>query len=119
LYEFKADRDAHRLEPDFLGTRANCGHSLSWLFNAVREPNVDCDKMMKYPDNEYVAVLRRGHLFKVPLKQGDTAISYGMLKATYQAIVDLDLNDRSWAGMLTTDNRDSWGLVSDILDFFL
>jgi hypothetical protein len=116
LYEFKADRDAHRLEPDFLGTRANCGHSLSWLFNAVREPNVDCDKMMRYPDNEYVAVLRRGHLFKVPLKQGDASISYDMLKATYQAIVDLDLKDRSWAGMLTTDNRDSWGTVSTILD---
>ncbi|KIL85244.1 polyketide synthase [Fusarium avenaceum] len=110
LYEFKADRDAHKLEPDFLGTRANCGHSLSWLFNAVREPNVDCDKMMRYPDNEYVAVLRRGHLFKVPLKQGDVTISYDMLKATYQAIVDSDLKDRSWAGMLTTDNRDSWGL---------
>lgn len=119
LYEFKADRDAHRLEPDFLGTRANCGHSLSWLFNAVREPNVDCDKMMRYPDNEYVAVLRRGHLFKVPLKQGDVTISYDMLKATYQAIVHLDLKDKSWAGMLTTDNRDSWGLVRDILDFFL
>ncbi|EXA46383.1 hypothetical protein FOVG_07101 [Fusarium oxysporum f. sp. pisi HDV247] len=110
LCEFKADRDAGRLEPDFLGTRANCGHSLSWLFNAVREPNVDCDKMMKYPDNEYVAVLRRGHLFKVPLKQAETTVSYAMLKATYQAIVDLDLEDRSWAGMLTTDNRDSWGL---------
>ncbi|KAK2681923.1 hypothetical protein RAB80_003716 [Fusarium oxysporum f. sp. vasinfectum] len=110
LCEFKADRDAGRLEPDFLGTRANCGHSLSWLFNAVREPNVDCDKMMKCPDNEYVAVLRRGHLFKVPLKQAEMTVSYGMLKATYQAIVDLDLEDRSWAGMLTTDNRDSWGL---------
>ncbi|ESU11810.1 hypothetical protein FGSG_05794 [Fusarium graminearum PH-1] len=110
LCEFKADRDAGRLEPDFLGTRANCGHSLSWLFNAVREPNVDCDKMMKYPDNEYVAVLRKGHLFKVPLKPAETCATYGMLKATYQAIIDLDLKDNSWAGMLTTDNRDSWGL---------
>ncbi|KAG8669365.1 hypothetical protein FPOAC1_008759 [Fusarium poae] len=110
LCEFKADRDAGRLEPDFLGTRANCGHSLSWLFNAVREPNVDCDKMMKYPDNDYVAVLRKGHLFKVPLHSSEASASYSMLKATYQAIVDLDLNDNSWAGMLTTDNRDSWGL---------
>ncbi|KAF5577038.1 polyketide synthase [Fusarium pseudocircinatum] len=110
LCEFKADRDAGRLEPDFLGTRANCGHSLSWLFNAVREPNVGCDKMMKYSGNEYVAVLRKGHLFKVPLKQEATTVSYDMLKATYQAILDLDVQDRSWAGMLTTDNRDSWGL---------
>ncbi|KAF4341752.1 polyketide synthase [Fusarium beomiforme] len=110
LCEFKADRDGGRLEPDFLGTRANCGHSLSWLFNAVREPNVECDKMMKYPENEYVAVLRRGHLFKVPLKKGETAISYQMLRETYQAILDLDLQDSSWAGILTTDSRDSWAL---------
>ncbi|KAM0345449.1 hypothetical protein ACHAPU_006376 [Fusarium lateritium] len=110
LCEFKADRDAGRLEPDFLGTRANCGNSLSWLFNAVREPNVDCDKMMKYPGNEYIAVLRRGHLFKVPLKQEEGTVSYDMLKATYQAILDLDLKDKSWAGILTTDNRDKWGL---------
>ncbi|RGP65177.1 polyketide synthase [Fusarium longipes] len=110
LCDFKADRDAGRLEPDYLGTRANCGHSLSWLFNAVREPNVGCDKMMKYPNNEYVAVLRRGHLFKIPLKQGDVNASYDLLKATYQAILDLDLKESSWAGMLTTDNRDSWGL---------
>ncbi|SCO43857.1 uncharacterized protein FFMR_07258 [Fusarium fujikuroi] len=67
LYDFKTDRDLGRLKPDFLGTRANCGHSLSWLFNA------------------------------------------DMLKATYQEILDLDLED-SWAGMLTTDNRDTWGL---------
>ncbi|GKU06255.1 unnamed protein product [Fusarium langsethiae] len=105
LCQFKAGRDAGRLEPDFLGTRANCGHSLSWLFNAVREPNVGCDKMMKYPDNEYVAVLRKGHLFKVPLK----AAEYSILKATYQAIIDMDLKENSWAGILTTDNRDSWG----------
>ncbi|RBA09650.1 hypothetical protein FPRO05_05586 [Fusarium proliferatum] len=109
LYDFKTDRDLGRLEPDFLGTRANCGHSLSWLFNAVREPNVDCDKMMKYPGNEYVAVLRKGHLFKIPLKHGGMRASYDMLKATYQEILDLDLED-SWAGMLTTDNRDTWGL---------
>jgi hypothetical protein len=75
--------------------------------------------MMKYPDNDYVAVLRKGHLFKVPLHSSEASASYSMLKATYQAIVDLDLNDNSWAGMLTTDNRDSWGLVSVFAKFNL
>lgn len=112
LCEFKKDRDDGKLEPDFLGTRANCSHSLSWLFNAVREPNVGCDKMMKYPDNEYAAVLRRGRLFKVQLLDGDDIISFDKLKATYEAILSLDLQDKSWAGMLTTDNRDNWGSVS-------
>lgn len=53
ICEFKSDLDAGNLEPDYLGERANCGHSLQWLFNALREPNLGCDKMMKYPDNDH------------------------------------------------------------------
>ncbi|GKT66740.1 mycocerosic acid synthase [Colletotrichum tofieldiae] len=106
--EFKRDRDAGNLEPDFLGERANCGHSLLWLFNAVREPNLDCDKMLKYPGNEHVAVLRKGHLFKVPLLEGDDIVSYQKLKATFKAILDQALDEKYWTGTLTTDNRDNW-----------
>ncbi|KZL71722.1 mycocerosic acid synthase [Colletotrichum tofieldiae] len=106
--EFKRDRDTGNLEPEFLGERANCGHSLLWLFNAVREPNLDCDKMLKYPGNEHVAVLRKGHLFKVPLLEGDGIVSYQKLKATFKAILDQALDDQYWTGMLTTDNRDNW-----------
>ncbi|RYO87181.1 hypothetical protein DL766_003981 [Monosporascus sp. MC13-8B] len=106
--EFKRDRDASNLEPDFLGERANCGHSLLWLFNAVRKPNLGCDKMLKYPGNEHVAVLRRGHLFKVPLLEGDDIVSYQKLKATFKAILDLVLEEKHWTGILTTDNRDNW-----------
>jgi hypothetical protein len=111
ICRFKRDRDEAKLQPDFLGSRAICDHSLSWLFNAVREPNVGCDKMMKYPGNEYVAVLRRGHLFKVQLPE-DADVAFDKMKATFQAIIDLDLPEKSWAGILTTDNRDSWGSVS-------
>ncbi|KFA59987.1 hypothetical protein S40285_08484 [Stachybotrys chlorohalonatus IBT 40285] len=108
ICRFKRDRDEAKLEPDFLGSRAICDHSLSWLFNAVREPNVGCDKMMKYPGNEYIAVLRRGHLFKVQLPE-DADVAFDKMKATFQAIIDLDLPEKSWAGILTTDNRDAWG----------
>ncbi|EON99623.1 putative mycocerosic acid synthase protein [Phaeoacremonium minimum UCRPA7] len=108
LCEFKRDRDAGNLEPDFLGERPNCGHSLSWLFNAVREPNIGCDKLRSYPGNEHVAVLRRGHLFKVRLLEGDRIVSYQTLRTTYQAIIDLTLEEKYWTGMLTTDNRDNW-----------
>ena len=112
LCEFKRDRDAGNLEPDFLGERPNCGHSLSWLFNTVREPNIGCDKMRSYPGNEHVAVLRRGHLFKVRLLEGDRIVSYQTLRTTYQAIIDLTLEEKYWTGMLTTDNRDNWATVS-------
>ncbi|KAF7445064.1 Polyketide synthase module protein [Pyrenophora tritici-repentis] len=108
LCEFKRDLDYRRLKPDFLGERPNCGHSLTWLFNALREPNVGCDKMMRYAGKEHVAVLRRGHLFKVSLLDGDSIVSYQKLEATYQKIIDLSLDEKHWTGILTTDNRDSW-----------
>ncbi|RHZ58023.1 uncharacterized protein CDV56_108373 [Aspergillus thermomutatus] len=108
LSEFKHDLDSRKLKPDVLGERPNCGYSLTWLFNALREPNVGCDKMMRYPGMEHVAVLRRGHLFRVSLREGDDIVSYPKLKATYQAILDLNLEEKHWTGILTTDNRDSW-----------
>ncbi|KAH9863177.1 hypothetical protein IAQ61_009454 [Plenodomus lingam] len=111
LSEFKRDLDLKKLKPDFLGERPNCGHSLTWLFNALREANVGCDKMMRYPGKEHVAVLRRGHLFKVSLKEGDDIVSYQKLKTTYQSIIDLNLEEKMWTGILTTDNRDSWGTI--------
>ena len=118
LCEFKRDRDAGILDSDFLGARASCGYSLSWLFNSVREPNVGCDKMMKYPGNEHVAVLRRGHLFKVQLLEGDDIVSYQKLRTTYQAILDLSLEEKDWTGMLTTDNRDTWASVRPATPLF-
>lgn len=118
LSEFKRDLDSRKLKPDFLGERPNCGHSLTWLFNALREANVGCDKMMRYPGREHVAVLRRGHLFSVSLLEGDEIIPYQKLKATYQAIIDLNLDEKLWTGILTTDNRDSWATVGLALPLY-
>lgn len=50
-----------------------------------------CDKMMRYPGVEHITVLRRGHLFHVSLREGDNIVLYLKLKATYQAILKLDL----------------------------
>lgn len=118
LSEFKLDLDSQKLKPDFLGERPNCGYSLTWLFNALREPGVDVDKMMRYPGVEHVAVLRKGHLFRVSLRDGEGLASYSKLKATYQAILDLELEEKHWTGILTTDNRTDWATVSHILPYW-
>ncbi|KAL4900464.1 hypothetical protein BDW74DRAFT_188294 [Aspergillus multicolor] len=111
LAEFKHDLDSKKLKPDFLGERPNCGYSLTWLFNALREPGVSSDRMVRYPGVGHVAVLRRGHLFRLSLREGDgTIVSYAKLKATYQAILELDLPEKHWTGILTTDNRTSWAI---------
>ncbi|KAI1842497.1 hypothetical protein JX266_011251 [Neoarthrinium moseri] len=89
----------------------------STLTRAICEYKHDRDvgKMMNYPGNEHVAVLRRGHLFKVPLVDEGEIASYEDLRSTYQKIVDLDLDEKQWTGLLTTDDRDTWGSNRKIL----
>jgi hypothetical protein len=55
--------------------------------------------------------LRRGHVFKIMLKDGGTNVSYESLKASFQAILDKNLEISSWVPILTADNRDSWAQV--------
>lgn len=112
LWEFKGEVDSGTLEPNYLGGRVNCTSTLQWLFNATREPHLGCDKMIKYAGENHIAVLRKGHLFRVELLEEGQILSHEKLKATFQAILDLDIKDPIWAGALTTDDRDSWATVS-------
>ncbi|KLP06747.1 Uncharacterized protein Y057_11423 [Fusarium fujikuroi] len=51
----------------------------------------------------------RAALLTTALYDFKTDRDLGRLKPDFLEILDLDLED-SWAGMLTTDNRDTWGL---------
>ncbi|KAG9238233.1 hypothetical protein BJ875DRAFT_492652, partial [Amylocarpus encephaloides] len=92
-----------------------------WFFNATREPHVGRDQMVKYPGNDHVIAFRRGHVFNIPLRQGDGIVSYQALRDAFQEILDLEQKPASWASVLTADHRDSWamnrkGLVDISLD---
>lgn len=53
-------------------------------------PYVGKDKMCKYPGNDYLVALRRGHIFKVELSSGGEDFTSCMrLKACFGAILDL------------------------------
>jgi hypothetical protein len=64
--------------------------------------------MRMYPDGNYIAVLRKGHVFKVSLREDGSDISYAKLKATFEAIIGRVNDDGLWTGILTSDTRDSW-----------
>lgn len=108
-FQFARDVAEGKVEADRLGNQPLCTYSWDWMFNAVREPQPHCDKMQRYPGNDYCAVLRRGHVFTVPLRHNGEVSSYESLRAAFQAILDRgDLGGDSWAGMLTADFRDPW-----------
>ncbi|SPO04420.1 related to lovastatin nonaketide synthase [Cephalotrichum gorgonifer] len=107
--EFKHKLEAGKLEPTVIGGRPQCMYQHGWLFNAFREPVVGVDKMRKMPSEDYIAVLRRGHLFRVNLvDEFGGAIAFPKLQATFQNIIDKVQDDHSWVGILTADDRNSW-----------
>lgn len=112
-FQFKQKLDAGELDYEHVNEQAVDSVLYGWFFNATREPRLREDKMMKYPGNDYLVAFRRGHVYKVPLREADgSSVSYQSLKTTFQSILDKRQKPVSWAGVLTADDRDSWAKVS-------
>ena len=107
-YAFQRKLEINRLEPDYLNEERLCPQSLNWLFNACREPHKHIDRIRKHEHNEYLVVLRRGHIFKVLLGQESQPPTRAKLKATFDEILDLSTQSLPSVGTLTADERDSW-----------
>jgi hypothetical protein len=114
--QFKQDLEAGKVEPDRFGEVELCTDTWDWIFNAVREPGSDLDIMQKYRGKEFIAVLRQGHVFKVPYVVDGGVATFGQLEATFQSIIDLDLSE-SWVSILTADERNSWAGVCHAFHF--
>jgi NADPH:quinone reductase-like Zn-dependent oxidoreductase/NAD(P)-dependent dehydrogenase (short-subunit alcohol dehydrogenase family)/ubiquinone/menaquinone biosynthesis C-methylase UbiE len=115
-FQFQKELAAKSMSQDWLGSRPICSYSWDWIFNTVREPRPGCDEMRRYPGNDYCAVLRRGHLFTVPLRHEGQDVSYERLRDTFQGILNhTDLAEDCWAGILTSDFRDPWAENRDSL----
>ncbi|KAL2132992.1 hypothetical protein VTI74DRAFT_3062 [Chaetomium olivicolor] len=103
-FEFQKKVVAYEVEPYWYFGMSSCTWQWRWLFNACREPGIDGDKMRMYDGQDYIIVLRRGHVFKVSLKEA----TYESLKATFAAIIRAVKDEGYWTGILTTDWRPSW-----------
>lgn len=111
-FKFKQAVESDALEPHYYFGVPSCMDTWQWLFNASREPGKGIDQMRKFPGNDYCVVLRRGHVFKVMLKEGEVNVSHSKLKKKFEAILERVDDEGSWAGILTSDERDSWAEVS-------
>ncbi|KAL3417438.1 mycocerosic acid synthase [Phlyctema vagabunda] len=113
--KFKDLYEAGKVKPEQLNGQDTCMSSLQWLFGTHRKPCIGPDQMEKYTEEDYIAVLRRGRLFKVPIKEQKEEVSFEKLKATFEAILEKVDTKISWSGILTADARDSWAKIrSDI-----
>lgn len=111
-FSFKKAMNAGEIEPFWIAGKPACTWRWNWLFNSVREPKVGQDKLMRYDGFNHIAVLRRGRVFKVMLHVNGEDLPLEELRSVFEAIVEYVGNDGIWAGILTTDERDSWATVS-------
>lgn len=110
-FQFKKSIDDGTVEPLYILETPVCQAQLQWMFNTYRHPQIGVDETRK-TTGDYCVVLKRGRLFQVPLQNGDAPVSFDSLRATMSAIIDHVQDEGSWAGILTSDTRDSWAKVS-------
>lgn len=111
-FQCKQDLEADRWEPMAYMFRANCTDLWRYIFNSARLPGVPLDRMAKFPGNDYLAVLHRGHIFKVELKDGEVNVSIERLTRTFTSILNREDIDENWTSILSADDRTSWTEVS-------
>lgn len=114
-YNFKQRMDGGNLEQDYLHEQPLCMKSLQWLFNANRTPSVGIDKLHRYPGNNYLVALRRGHIFKVMLTKGGESATFASLKTTFEAILKNSDERVPAIATLTADERNSWARLRNTL----
>ena len=82
------------------------------LFNVCREPRVGIDRIREYPKEDYIVVMRRGHIFKVLLEESSPSISFEALEAVFGRILESSNVRTSWLSILTADERNQWAKVN-------
>ena len=111
-FEFKQSFERGEITPDVLNEQPLCMNTLEWLFHSIREPHKGVDQMKKFPSNDYLVAMRRGHFFKVTLRRGEGNVTFTSLRNTFQRILDRRLEDAPPIAALTADERDHWTEVS-------
>ncbi|KAK2057820.1 beta-ketoacyl synthase domain-containing protein [Colletotrichum caudatum] len=107
-FRCKQDLEADRWEPMTYMFTANCTDLWQYIFNTARLPGVPLDRMAKFPGNDYMAVLHRGHIFKVELKGREENVTVEALTKTFNSILGRQDTEDSWTSILSTDDRTSW-----------
>lgn len=116
-FQCKQDLEADRWEPmAYLGT-PNCTDLWQYIFNTARLPGVPLDRMAKFPSNNYLAAMHRGHIFKVELESNGGPVSLDSLTHVFESILDRADVSQSWVSILSADDRTSWAQVSKMCIF--
>ncbi|KAI0803710.1 hypothetical protein GGR55DRAFT_691540 [Xylaria sp. FL0064] len=107
--------DQGKVQQDYQHDQPLSMDTVHWLFNAHRTPAIGCDRMDRWPGNDYIVVMRRGHVFKVPLQDsGATPLTPEHLATIFDGILAHPAPaEVNWACLFTTAHRDEWATIRD------
>ncbi|KAH8671737.1 putative polyketide synthase [Xylariales sp. PMI_506] len=114
-YNYKLALDHGKVQQDYQHDQPLSMDTVQWIFNAHRTPVIGCDRMDRWPGHDYIVVMRRGHVFKVPLQDSEASVlTAEQLAAIFEAILahqaPVEVN---WACLFTTAQRDEWATTRD------
>lgn len=108
---YKEDLESGVISPDILQGQPSCTYLFKYLFNTSRKPCIGSDIIERFPGNNYIVVLWRGRVFKVPLYYNGSPLSFVRLKGIFEWIMQNSNGDELQVGILTSDDRTSWAKV--------
>ncbi|KAI1172560.1 hypothetical protein F4777DRAFT_561071 [Nemania sp. FL0916] len=114
-YHYKLSLDQGRVQHDYQHDQRLSMDTVHWIFNAHRTPAIGCDRMDRWPGNDHIIVMRRGHVFKVPLQgSGNTVLTPGQLATIFDSILAHPAQaEVNRACLFTTAQRDEWATTRD------
>ena len=112
-FDFKQDLELGKLEgyQSSLSGQIVDPETYQFLFNTCREPHLEEDQIIKYPNDDYMVVLRHGHAYRVNLRGDSGTVSFRSLKGIFEDIIAQTPQETPWVGILTADQRDKWAKV--------
>lgn len=107
-FDYKQRLEAGSVEMEVIQEQSLDMASHKWLFNSYRRPATGCDVAESHPGNQFVAVMRKGHLFKVFMESRSGRTDMRGLALVFQHIIEKALPEVPLASILTTDDRSFW-----------
>lgn len=111
---FKKLVDERTLEPEYMKKVPLSMASYEWMFNTCRIPAKGKDYPIKYKpsvENAHILVIRKNQFWKVPHVLDGRTLNAAELEVQFRRIYER-AERQAPVGLLTTQNRDVWAVVS-------
>ncbi|KAL7941128.1 putative polyketide synthase [Trichoderma barbatum] len=113
-YAYKSALDDGTIKQDYYNDQALDMATVYWLFSSNRTPAIGCDGYDRFPESDYIVVMKRGHVYKIPMRDlNGQVVAYNKLVSIFQAISQHTPEGTNWTSLLTTANRDEWAQARD------